>query len=137
MGKRGGGGQQQPWEPSYGRSYSGRNPKWGYWPGAWPRQGKDSTPERKNNFPAYDAKWTQPDIVPIMERRSEAGQERRTSFLQQVQAAVNAARKQDNRVMKLQSDQEAKHLQWNNYKRDIQQAFEQPPFWRSRQGLPV
>ncbi|CAE7255005.1 unnamed protein product, partial [Symbiodinium sp. KB8] len=50
--------------------------------GAWPRQGKDSTPERKNNFPAYDAKWTQPDIVPIMERR-----------------------KQDNRVMKLQSDQ--------------------------------
>ena len=25
-------------------------------------------PERKNNFPAYDAKWTQPDIVPIMGR---------------------------------------------------------------------
>ena len=121
MGKRGGGGYAKPWTPSYG--YSGRA-SWDYWPGAW-KQARDATPDRRSSFPAYDAKRAQLDIVPVQERRAEPGPERRPSFLQQVQTAVNLACKQDNKVLKLQHDHEARHALWNQYKQEIRQAFEQ------------
>ena len=89
------------------------------WRGARPRrpqQWEDQPAPPKNNFPAYDnVKLTQEDRRITVIKETRTGQPSHgaqgTSLVQNVQQAVNTARKSSNRVAKLRRDIELRDAQ--------------------------
>ena len=73
-------------------------------------------------FPAYDLARPGQHITVIQESRSQAGQAG-YSLVQEVQAAVNQARKTETKLIRLQKEKTKKEQMWVQYAKDMQAAF--------------
>eukprot|EP00439_Symbiodinium_sp_Y106_P050487 s149_g6.t1 len=101
------------------------SPNWSYslWSGAKSVRETGQRPWKSQgpHFPAYDEGWDRSqDLVEV---KSTSTQPTVDSMVKHVQEAVNAVRKADSRVNKIQADQHAKEQCWTSYVQRMQQAF--------------
>eukprot|EP00439_Symbiodinium_sp_Y106_P078531 s456_g17.t1 len=130
-----------------GKTKSWSQPQWRLWQGArrhqagwqdgWPsgdsagyQQAQGYEPyvtyaadkTQNTGFPAYDLARPGQHITVIQESRSQAGQAG-YSLVQEVQAAVNQARKTETKLIRLQREKTKKEQMWVQYAKDMQAAF--------------
>ena len=115
---------QKAWYPE-----SQQHASWSVWPGAWAQspQARRAATERAPQFPAYDSvSKDNTGMIVVSEYRYEKPQLREgPQLVNVVQAAVNHARKLNNRVEKLQREIGAKNEQWKAYMAGMKQALQQ------------
>ena len=117
---------KQSWQKGGGDHSGG---KWHVWPGAWassPQQ-QPKAPWRQqgrtHHFPAYDDKSIRPAPGRHNNPQTAADQDQQDNGLGGIQKLVNTARKAEQRLTRLQSDKETSILQWQQYQKDLQAAF--------------
>ncbi|CAE7272624.1 unnamed protein product [Symbiodinium sp. CCMP2456] len=104
----------------------GSSRSWSFWSGAWkssPRQGQK--PE-KPAFPAYDVGWK--NAAELMEVSSSSGRGGANpanvgGIVQDVQAAINHARKIEQRLHKLQKESLQKGNAWDAWVREMRLTY--------------
>ena len=115
---------QKAWYPE-----SQQHASWSVWPGAWAQspQARRAAAERTPQFPAYDSvSKDNTGMIVVSEHRYEKPQLREgPQLVNVVQAAVNHARKLNNRVEKLQREIGVKNEQWKAYMAGMKQALQQ------------
>ena len=103
--------------------------RWQVWPGAWassPQQPKapwKQQPTRSFQFPAYDERPIRPQNGRHHGALTTVEPEQNDHGLGGIQRLVNAARKAEQRLLRLQQDKEKSGLQWQQYQRDLQAAY--------------
>ncbi|CAE7807581.1 unnamed protein product [Symbiodinium sp. CCMP2592] len=138
MGKRGGKwkqGDEQEWTDG-----EWAQPAWRLWRGGaavspkatarppWHRDGqRPHAPTRALAFPHYDAKKApEAAIVPVAEKKAPglaAAPATAPSLVKVIQAAVNTARKHENRVGRLQKELDNGKLQWDAYVQEMKDTL--------------
>ena len=115
---------KQGWSKG-GGEYAGA--RWQVWPGAWassPQQPR--APWRQQNkfhFPAYDEKPVVHDAGRTPNVHLSVEQDQQESGLGGMQKLVNVARKAEQKLVRLQADKDKSALQWQQYQKDLQLAF--------------
>ncbi|OLQ09153.1 hypothetical protein AK812_SmicGene7340 [Symbiodinium microadriaticum] len=111
--------QPPPWRGSQGQ--------WSIWQGAWrsPRSSQqpswsDKEGQERSQFPAYDAAWKQaPAIAVVAEDRPAQAPGGRVGH---VQHALNLARRVENKLAKLRTEQLQRSRSWEKYISDVKEA---------------
>ena len=106
---------------------------WSYWsgsPATWQKhkQKQQQQQQDKHAFPHYDARQVDvkpgasEDLVQVLEIR-QPGASSDTTLVKDLQQLVNQARKAEQKVKRLLSDQAMRQAQWSQYERDMREAF--------------
>ena len=127
------------WQQGRGKAqyYAGQQGSdyWSYWagsPATWQkhkqRQHQKQQQQDKTAFPQYDARQVDlkhgasEDLIQVMEVRQQ-GSNPDATLVRDLQHLVNQARKAEQKVKRLLSDQSMKQAQWSQYERDMREAF--------------
>ena len=103
--------------------------RWHVWPGAWasspqqPRTPWKQQSPKSFQFPAYDERPVRPQNGRHPGVMTTVEPDQNDHGLGGIQRLVNAARKAEQRLLRLQQDKEKSGLQWQQYQRDLQAAY--------------
>eukprot|EP00439_Symbiodinium_sp_Y106_P078406 s158_g17.t1 len=125
MGKK---ANQPPWRGS--RDYHDYSHGYSLWAGAWkasPKSKAKARPEKptKPVFPAYDEEWSQAAGIAEVALTDGATSSRSagSGLVHDVQAAVNLARRLDQKISKLRAEALKRTQSWNDYVVKVQKAY--------------
>ena len=116
------------------RSEEQKQSYWGYWPGTWsasPGQNGKAPWKQKNGppvkgIPAYDAQKVGQDVKGAASTASAAvaaPPDRDASLIQELQKAVNSARKAEGKVKKLMAERTERQQQWTAWEADLRKTY--------------
>ena len=130
MGKQGKQGwynnTQAPWRGQAGQQGSDSSSSWAYWPGSWRARHKDGTDQSSVKFPAYSqtpvsqATETSVNIAPLIALDDSSSV---AVCMRDLQKALTACRKSENRMRKISETRATKEQQWMQYQKEMKQAF--------------
>eukprot|EP00439_Symbiodinium_sp_Y106_P037793 s1315_g4.t1 len=108
----------------------GRNQGWSWWPGTWrsPRSRPDSQDNRgrgsQTTFPAYDADWRRSaEMMEVPTAHPKASTPSASGIVKEVQNAVNAARRLEQRLMKTQKEMLQKGQAWDSWVLEMRATY--------------
>ena len=107
------------------RDQDQRDKGWQYWPGAWSASPKNAPWKKdwqKDNhaFPPYDAKTYGSD-KPGANNAANEGME--IGIVQELQRAINQARKAESKVKRLHYEREERQAQWRKWEQDLKRTY--------------
>ena len=112
----------------WGNAQGDKGKGWQYWPGSWSaspgRQApwKAPKPPTATAFAAYDAKKADVDKNQTA-GSGPSGQDAEATLVQELQKAVNSARRTENKVKKLLQDKAERQQQWQSWEQDLKKAY--------------
>ena len=99
---------------------------WGYWPGAWSASQQApwrGNPSQGSGIPAYDAQRSGKDDKSLSTGNEDAPTLTEPGLLQDLQKAVNTARRTETRVKKIQQEKQLKTQQWKSWEADLKRSY--------------
>ncbi|CAE7316773.1 unnamed protein product [Symbiodinium sp. CCMP2592] len=109
----------------YGQGYEQDGAKWSLWPGSYkasPRGGRSDKPQTPS-FPAYDAAWKKSAEVMEVPQAPSAPSGGR-GIVRDVQGAVNAARKLEQKLAKTQKEMLQKGQAWDSWVLSMRSSYQ-------------
>ena len=136
-------GSQAPWKE--GKDGNQQDSNWSYWSGSWrTRQQKDQPQQEKTTlqlFPDYNKMKLQDgqNSLRALETAMEVSDPEdltEQDFVKCLQKLLNAARKADSRLRKLEQDKEHKSTQWEEFQAALKAKFvEQRALFQREMGI--
>ncbi|CAE7899577.1 unnamed protein product [Symbiodinium necroappetens] len=103
---------------------NGQSRSWAFWSGTWKSSPRQSSKSEKVSFPAYDAGWKQSaELMEVSSSATSAGGTARGGIVQDVQAAINQARKVEQRLHQLQQESLKKGNAWDTWVREMRSTY--------------